>query len=319
MGADSFQGGVDAGRAGRGELRARVAVQGSNIEALTGDEAFRIPIARCSLARDKNKILVRDEQGSLVIWSDDEGFLDALEKAQRGTLKDQVGRIRRADRRRRRIVLLGKALIAAAALFALSVPVTRWAVRGGVPIIADWIGESALEHLDLPSGVAPAVERRLALVAEQLRPASSLPGQSFRVLLAGYADVHSFSIPPDVIVVTTGLVCGAEDPSLVTEAVAIELAHLESRDVHQRVAEAVDWHTPIDLALGDAGALRERMLDFADPKRSPGFTPAQASAAKERALAMLAREGAQPLPTAGKEETLDWPSVRAEACDVIGR
>ena len=178
---------------------------------------------------------------------------------------------------------LALALIAAAALFASSIPVSRWAVRGGVPAIADGIGESALEHLDLPSGVAPAVERRLAFVAAQLRPESSLPARSFRVLLSGYADVHSFSIPPDVIVVTTGLVCGAEDPYLVTEAVAIELAHLENRDVHQRVAETVDWHTPIDLMLGDVGALRERMLDFADPKRSPGFTPAQESAARERA------------------------------------
>jgi hypothetical protein len=343
--ADSFQGGVDPRRAGRGEIRARVAIHGSNVEALTGDETFRIPIARCSLARDRQKILVRDEQGSLVIWSDDEEFLDALERAQRGTLKDQVRRIRDADRRRRVLKLFGRVLVAAAAIFAASVPVTRWAVGGGVPTIADRIGESALIHLDLPSRVAPTVERRLAVIAEQLRPASSLSTRSFRVLLADYTDVHSFSMPPDVVIVTSGLVCGADDPDLVTEAVALELAHLENHDVSLRVAETVDWHTPIDLVLGDVTKLRERMLDFADPKRFPGFTPAQETAANERALAMVKRvgvplasgqdlaaltarlkqlhldaeENVQPRPTAGKDDTLDWSKVRAEACDVIGR
>jgi hypothetical protein len=342
--ADSFEGGVDPRRAGRGEIRARVAVRGSNVEALTRDDIFRIPIASCSLARDGQKILVRDEQSSLVIWSDDEGFLDALEGAQRGTLKDQVGSIRSADRRRRVLKLLRKVLVAAAIMVAASVPVTRWAVRGGVPAIADRIGESALTHLALPSGVAPTVERRLAFIAEQLRPASSLPAGSFRVLLAGYAEVHSFSVPPDVVVVTSGLVCGADDPDLVTEAVARELAHLETRDVSQRVAEAVDWYTPIDLVLGDATRLRERMLDFADPRRSPGFTPAQETAANERTIAMLKRvgipraseqdravlaawlkqlhpdaaDGVKPQPTA-EDAALDWSKVRAEACSVIGR
>lgn len=345
MGAESFLGGVDPRRAGRGEIRARVAIHGSNVEALTGDETFRIPVARCLLARDGQKTLVRDEQGSLVIWSDDEGFLDALGRVQRGTLRGQVGRIRSAERRRRALKLLGRVLVVAAALFAASVPVTRWAVRGGVPVIADRIGESALKHLNLPAGVAPTVERRLAVIAEQLRPACSLSTRSFRVLLADYAGAHAFSMPPDTVIVTSGLVCGAEDPDVVTEAVARELAHLENRDMSHQVAETVDWHTPVGLVLGDVTKLRERMLDFADPKRSPGFTPAQETAANEQALAMMKRVGVVPLVpgqdlaaltaslkqlqlgdaentqvrlTAIEDDALDWSKVRAEACDVIG-
>lgn len=345
MAAESFQGGVDHRRAGRGERRARIAIHGSNVEALTGDETFRIPVARCSLARDGQKILVRDEQGALAIWSDDEGFLDALERAQRGALREQVRRIRGADRRRRALKLSGKALVAAAALYAASVPVTRWAVGSGVPTIADHLGSSALNHLNLPSSVAPKVEQRLGHIAEQLRPASSLSTRSFRILLADYADVHSFSLPPDVVIVTSGLVCGAAGPELVTAAVARELAHLEKRDVSHRVAEAVDWRTPLDLALGDFSELRDRMLDFADAKRSPGFTPAQETAANDRALAIMkwmgvapaagqdlatitaqlkeirleAEEDGQPTPSAGEGDALGWSEVRAEACDVIGR
>jgi hypothetical protein len=343
--ADSFKGGVDPGRAGSGELRARIAIHGANLEALTGDETFRIPIARCSLARAGQKILVRDEQGSLVIWIDDEGFLDALERAQRGTLKDQVGRLRGAERRRRVLKSFGTALIVVAAVFAASVPFTRWAVRGGVPTIADRVGQSALKQLDLPSEVAPTVEQQLAVIAEQLRPACSPSTRSFRLLLADYADVHSFSMPPDAVIVTSGLVCGADDPNLVTAAVARELAHLENRDVSSCVAEAVDWHTPLDLVLGDITKLREHMLDFADPKRSLCFTPKQETAASERAVALLTRVGiamapeqdlaslmarlkqlslaaaedGQPQHAAGKDGTLDWTKVRAEACSLIGR
>jgi hypothetical protein len=343
--AESFQGGVDPGRAGRGELRAQVAVHGANLVALTGDETFRIPIGRCSLGRAGKKILVRDEQGSVVIWSDDdEGFLDALAQAQHGTLKDQVGRLRGAERRRRVLKALVKVLIAAALVFAASVPFTRWAVRGGVPSIADPIGQSALEQLDLPSGAAPTVEQHLAVIAGQLRPACSPSTRSFRVLLADYDFVHSFSMPPDAVIVTSGLVCGADDPNLVTAAVARELAYLENRDVSHYAAEAVGWRTPLDLVLGDDTKLRERMLDFADPKRSPGFTPKQETAAGERALAILrvgaptasdqdlaslmaqlkqlslaAAEDGQPQHTAGKDGALDWAKVRDEACSLIGR
>lgn len=341
--ADSFQGGVDPGRAGRGELRARVAVQGANLEALTGGETFRIPLARCLLAREGQKILVRDEQGSLAIWSDDEAFLDDLERVPRGSLREQVRRLRGASRRRSALKTLGKVLVAAAAVFAMSVPATRWAVRGGVPSLADRIGQSALEKLALPSGVAPAVEQQLGVVAVQLRPVSSLSTRPLRVLLADYADVYTFSMPPDAVVVTAGLVCSADDPNLLTAAVARELAHLENRDACQRLAEAVELRTPLDLVRGDTSRLRERMLDFADPRRSPGFTPQQETAAEERALAMLVRAGG-PLasghdlaalmaklkqlhpdaaengapPAEGKDGTGDWPKVRAEACSLIG-
>lgn len=348
----SFQGGVEAGRAGREGVRARVAIHGTNVEALTGDETFRIPIARCSLARAGKKIVVRDEQGPLVIWSDDDGFLDALALAQRGTLKEQVGRLRAAARRRRALWSLGKALIAAAALLAASVPFTRWAVRGGIPALGDRLGESALTRLDLRSGVAPTVEQQLTVIAEQLRPACAPSTRSFRVLLAGYAEVHSFGVPPDAVVVTAGLVCGAGDAGIVMAAVARELAHLENGDVRRHVAEAVDWHTPLDLALGDAGGLRDRMLDFADPRRSPGFTPDQDAAARERTLTLLTSAGVPlaagqdltslmaqldrlsldaadedpppPPPAAAKDGTPgtpgtpDWAKVRAEACGLIG-
>jgi hypothetical protein len=335
---------VDPGRPGRGELKARVAVQGANLEALTGDETFRIPIARCSLARAGPRILIRDAQGSLVIWSDDEDVLDALARAQRGTLKEQVEVLRGAQRRRRVLRSFGKALIAAAAVLVASVPLTRWALRGGIPAAADRLGQSALEQLDLPTGEAPAVEQHLAGVAEHLRPACPPSIRSFRVLLAGYADAHSFGMLPDTIIVTAGLVCDAEDPNLVTAAVARELAHLENRDACQCVAEAVDWQTPLDLVRGDVTRLRGRMLDFADSKRSPGFTPAQETAASERAMALLTRaglpmasgqdpaslmarlkqlpaaaaDGSPPQP-AGKDAAVDWAKVRAEACSLIGR
>jgi hypothetical protein len=86
-----------------------------------------------------------------------------------------------------------KALIAAVVIFAVSIPITRWAVRGGVPTIADRLGQSALKQLDLPSGVAPAVEKQLDVIADQLRPACAPSTRSFRLLLAHYADVRSFS------------------------------------------------------------------------------------------------------------------------------
>ena len=340
--AESFRGGVDRGGGAGADVRARVAIHGANVEALTGDEVFRIPIARCSLTRSGRKIVVRDGDGALVIWSDDEAFLRALARAQRGTLRDQVERLQGAERQRGLLKWAVLASIAAGAVGLGSVPLARWAVRGGVPSVADGIGESALQRLALPSGVAPTTERELGVLADRLRPTTTPPLRSFRLLLAGYADVHTFSIPPITVIVTSGLVCDADKPDVVMAAVARELAHLERRDVRERLAEAVDFGTTLDLARGDASKLRARMLDFADRKRSPGFTQEQETAAQERANAMLTRAGialaagqdlaalavrareiAQNEPTAkrpvGEEAAGDWSKVRAEACDLIGR
>lgn len=324
-------------------MRARVAVQGANVEALTGGETFRIPVARASVARHGRRIVVHDEQSELEIWSEDDAFLDVLERAQRGTLREQVGRIRSAARARKVAARSVRALAVLAAMMIASVPFMRWAIRGGIPAFSASLGESALDHLALPSGEAPAVEKHLAEVAEQLRPATAPSMRHFRVLLADYGDVHSFGLPAGTIIVTAGLVCGAEDPDLVTEAIARELAHLENHDVSHRVAEAVDWRTPFDLLHGDLGRLRDRMLDFADPKRSPGFTPAQEKAADERATALLERalphasfqqlaaltarlqqlqvpsaDAPPPRAPAKAEGALDWSKVRAEACGIIG-
>ena len=40
--------------------------------------------------------------------------------------------------------------------------------------------------------------------------------------------------------------------------------------------------------------------------------------ARLKQLPLAGAENGQPQPTAGKDGTLDWAKVRAEACDVIG-
>src|SRR5213076_3224485 len=112
--------------------------------------------------------------------------------------------------------------------------------------------------------------------------------RSFRLLLAGYSEVQSFDIPAQTVVVSAGLICSAKDPEAVTAVVAREVAHLENHDVSKRIAEAVDWHTVLDLARGDMSTLRARMLDFADVGRCPGFPEQQEAAAEQRASVILA-------------------------------
>jgi predicted Zn-dependent protease len=211
----------------------------------------------------------------------------------------------------------------------------------------------SLESLALPPQVAPKVEHELDVIAERLRPASSPSVASFRVLLAGYTQAHSFSFPPNTVVVTAGLVCAANRPDIVAAAIARELAHLESHDIHVRLAETVDWDTTLDLAHGDMSKLRARMLDYANLDRSPGFTADQDAAAEKRASAMLTSIGIDSTasleelaqvqveslnvdtpktrptgaePPAGKPigntakdvEPFDWSSVRDQACELIG-
>ncbi len=346
--ASSFQGGVEHGDARRVSLRALVAVQGSNLEALTSDKTFRIPLARCALKREGEKVVMSDGEGSLVIWSDDEAFLPALEKAQRGTLGDQVRTLQGAARRRRRFKRLALALLALGLLLAASAPATRWAVRGGVPSITTWVGDSTLERLSLPSGIAPATEAQLDKIAGRLRPITGPSTRDFRVLLADYGDVHAFSVPPATVVVTAGLICESDGPDVVTAAVARELAHLENGDLSDRLGEVVTSFTAAELLVGHLDNLTAHALDYADPKRSPGFTSDQESAARDRAQVLLAQVNRPPTPSEdlgaltaqlkrlaeqGKDDATlvklgaleqgaavdEWSAVVTEACELIGR
>ncbi len=339
MTTTSFVGSVDLERDGRGQIRAHVAVVGSNIEALTGNETFRIPLERCVIIAEGPRIIVRNEEGSMAIATDDDRFLDALEVAQRGLLRGYVERIRAARRRRRTFVLGGLCLAAAIVLYAASVPATRWALGGGSSTMVDQIGESALGQLGLHAELTPAVEKQLNEIAKKLQPATSLSGRSLRVLLAGYNDAHTFHLPPDAVIVTSGLVCKAEDVDLVIAAVALELAHLEARDVCPSLVSAVDWSTPMDFITGNH-KLRERLLDYADRRRSPGYTKEQDEAAEARALAILKQvmtpetpDGLAALITRAKqledgtenikahiEKSKDdghWSEARVEACNLI--
>jgi hypothetical protein len=297
--------------------RARVAVHGANLEALTGDDTFRIPLSRCSLESEGRRILARDQQSALVIWSDDEGFLQALERAQRGILRREVQRVRAAVRRRKLLKSLAATVTAVGVLSLTAVPALRWAVGGGIPAIADRIGESAIERLALPSGIASETEGALAVIAEQLRPATAPSTRAFRLLLADYSEAHSFGFPTGTVVVSAGLVCSAKDPETIAVVVARELAHLENRDVSQHVAQAVNWKTVFDLVRGDTSTLRARMLDFADRERCPGFPKEQQAAAEQRARTILTATAAVRL--AGVQTNVDWSKVRAEACELIGR
>ena len=302
-----------------------MAIHGANLEALTGDETFRIPLVQCSLEAEGRRILVREQAGELVIWSDDKGFLRALERAPRGVLGRQVRAFQAAARRRRLVAWFGSASIVALSGYVAAVPVTRWVIDHGTPSLMDRIGEAAIEGLSLPAGLAPNVDGALGSIAEQMRPAVAPSARSFRLLLAGYSDAHSFDVPPGTVIVTAGLVCDAKDPDFVTAAVARELAHLESHDVGNRVAETVEFHTVLELARGDTSPLRARMLDFADPARYPGFTPEQRTAAERRATAILTAIAA-PRDAVEKKDrpedprrTVDWAKVRAEACELVGR
>lgn len=295
MTTGSFIGSIDLHRDGRRGLRAHIAIVGAHLEALTGSETFRVPLERCEIFTEGLKIVVRHEDGSLTMATEDAEFLDALEKARQGKLRGQVRRIRKARWRRRALAHGLKGLLIVIVLyFAVGVPIVRWAVAGGVPVLVDQIGESALVQLGLHRDLAPTVEKQLNDIAKQLQPASALSGHTLRVMLAGYTDARTFNLPPDLVVVTSGLVCGAEDLRVVAAAIALELAHLEMRSVRPALVSAVDWFTPIHLLWGSDTKLRERMLDYADSRRTPGYTKEQEEAAEARALVLL-REAIAPL------------------------
>ena len=343
--AESFLGGVQRPNDRRGEFRARVALVGSNVEALTGDETFRIPLTRCEVTSDGERIVVRDLEGTMSIWSDEGPFLDALERTRSQALTLQVQRVRAARQRHRIVKGCIKVLAAVIVFIVVGTASIRWALRGGIVAAMDRIGQSALSELALPVAELEPVDTYLTEVADQLKPAASLNGEKLRVLVAGYDDVYAFHLPPNAVVVTSRLVCNADDPNLIVAAAALELAHLEARDLNSQTQQLVDWNTSFDVLLGDSKKLRDYMLDYAGSKTTPGYTEEQEFAATERAIEILNKvlpplEGGHDVakllqqvkeipsdheqvgpasPEISKNPAmLRWHNARQEACDIVG-
>lgn len=342
---DSFEGGVQVAKDRRGKLRAQVALVGSNVEALTGKETFRIPLTRCEMLSEGARVVLRDLDGSLTIWSDDAPFLDALERTRYDALRHQAGRIRTSRRRRRILTICVRVLVAVAVILVINVPLTRWAVGGGVPPLSNHIGQSVLQQLHLESVQAPMTDQRLAAMAKPLQPAASLGKHALRILLAPYNDVHTFHMPPNAVIVTSELLCRADDPDVVAAAVALELAHLEAGDMIAQMSATVDAWTSLTLLSGDTTQQCDYLLNFVDSRRTPGYTSAQKEAANKRAMAILGATitppmaeadiialidrakqlhtadrlgtGAKPPGAIDSDASREWLKVREEACGIL--
>jgi beta-barrel assembly-enhancing protease len=260
-----FDGGVFSQELPQGRAGARVQLRADAIEAETEDgKRFSVDPGECrlQLGGSSGKMwFCHNPDRSLTIYSEAPGIAAAL--AAIPGLRAQVDALLEADRRAARrtwrwvaVGVLGALLLGLAGYHGLQG--AGRAVLHALPASADRkIGDLALDSMDL--GGERSKDKELAAALQQivtrLAKHSGDRGFRFRVHVIDASTVNAFALPGGNIVVYTGLVRAAEDPSEVAGVLAHEMSHVTLRHGMERIAQAAGVAVVFNLLLGDVGGL----------------------------------------------------------------
>jgi beta-barrel assembly-enhancing protease len=331
-----FDGGIFSQELPQGRAGARVEVRPDAIEAVT-DEGLRFAVdpgdCRLQLGGASGKMwFCHNPDRSLTIYSEAPGIARAL--AQIPGLRAQVDALFEADRRatqraRRWIAIgvLGALLLIVAGYHGLRAG-GRVALHA-LPAAADRrIGDLALGSMDLGGERSKDAKLVAALqqIATRLAEHSGDGAFRFRVHVVEASTVNAFALPGGNIVVFTGLVRAAEEPSEVAGVLAHEMAHVTLRHGMERIAQAAGVAVVFNLLLGDVAGLAALAAEMVKAGTLTSYGRDQERASDFEGVRMLHAAGIDPgglarfFETLGKEQAelpagVSWLSSHPELAE----
>jgi beta-barrel assembly-enhancing protease len=310
-----FDGGVFSQELPQGRAGARVQIRPDAIEAATEDGTrFSVDPGDCRLqlgGASGKMWFCHNPDRSLTIYSEAPGI--ALALAQIPALRAQVEALQTADRRgtqraRRWIAIgvLGAMLLMFAGYHGLRAG--GRAALHALPASADRrIGDLALDSMDL--GGERSKDKKLAAALQQIvtRLAKHSEDRAFRfrVHVVDASTVNAFALPGGNIVVYTGLVRAAEDPSEVAGVLAHEMSHVTLRHGMERIAQAAGVAMVFNLMLGDVGGLAALAAEMLKAGTLTSYGRDQERASDLEGVRMLHAAGIDPGGLARFFETLE--------------
>jgi beta-barrel assembly-enhancing protease len=309
-----FEGGVFSRDLPQGRAGARVEVRRDAVEAETED-GLRFAVdpgdCRLQLGGASGKMwFCHNPDRSLTIYSEAPGIGLAL--AQIPGLRAQVDALLAADRqgkqRARRWIavgLLGALLLMLGGYY--GVRASGRAALHALPASADKrIGDLALGSMDLGGERLKDAKLTAALqqIVTRLAKHSGDRAFEFRVHVVDAATVNAFALPGGNIVVYTGLLRAAEDPSEVAGVLAHEMSHVTLRHGMERIAQAAGMAVVFNLLLGDVGGLAALAAEMLKAGTLTSYGRDQERASDLEGVRMLHAGGIDPGGLARFFETL---------------
>ncbi len=242
------------------------------IATLEDGSTIQIPWKGMRLQRehDGGFVYCIAKDGALRAFSDDEGFLRAVEAAGGNDLGDAIARLEgqnTASPLRHKLSCLAVAVLCGFAVF--SIPrLFRGAVDGAVDALPysvdEAIGEAAFESMDMGGEEVTdeAVRSVVAAIIARLEPHTNFPEATFQFKVIESDTVNAFALPGGYLAVFTGLLTQASSPEEVAGVIAHEMAHVTQRHSLRRIAHSVGLWASISLLFGNADVLSSIARDL---------------------------------------------------------
>ena len=304
--SSSFRGGVFHADLSGGRSGAELTLDAGAVLALTSEgRAFTFPFGDCAVelgGASGKMVFVRGGADGATAFTEERGFLEALEQASGGVLAQTVEAARDTARQKSRrnlragLVLAG---IFAALLAALFVGV-GWIARAAVdrlPISVDEsLGEAAQGIVTAEGEVVddPVLTGAIQAIVAALEPHAAVEGFTYDVHVVRSDVVNAFALPGGTIVVFTGLIEKATTPEQVAGVLAHEIAHVTLRHGLRRVARQAGVFLGLRIALGDAEGVVAIAASLADQATMLGHSRDQEREADAEGVRMLHAAGIDP-------------------------
>ena len=302
----SFRGGVFSEDETGGRASAELSLEASALLARTPEgREYRWPYGDLEVevgGSSGHMVFCRVGGSGPTAFSDQRGFLEALERAAGGLLEGRIATARAAVRKRKRssqltaLTLLGLLALAAVGLFFGLSLAAVWAVDS-LPISVDQqlgevsaplINEFGDETLD------PILVEPVRAIVALLEPEAVLKGFEYDVHVVQSDQVNAFALPGGTVVVLTGLLAEAESPEEVAGVLAHEIAHVTLRHGLKRIARSAGGVVVFKLFLGNVDGLLGVAASMANQATLLGHSRGQESEADLEGARMLHGAGIDP-------------------------
>ena len=262
-----FNGGVFHESIDGGRAAAEIDLQATAIVALTSTgQQFTLPYSACVLSQggaSGRMVFCRNADKSLTIFCEEKPFAAALAHAAGGQLDEQLAAAKRDLNKsnassRRMVVGICVAVLLLLVIAYYGIIYAGRAAVSALPVSVDeQIGELAYKQIDLggPKVKDPAITEPLQALLKRLEAANPEDPFTYKLDVVESETVNAFALPGGQMVILTGLLRAADNPSQVAGVIAHEMAHITERHGIQGIARSVGLIVAVEILIGDAGGL----------------------------------------------------------------
>ncbi len=264
---ESYEGGVFSATLKDGRAGAALALSATGVVAkMPAGDLLEIPYTNLTLViggASGHMLFCRGPAQEPTFFCDDTRMLTALTAVPNTTVAVAAQQLRASlSRKRWSSVALWLTILALVLGVGFAVPaLLNHAVPkaiASVPMSVDEkIGKVLVKAMDLGGSEFKNAKTLAPLqqLVDGLKAYSAMPNANYRVHLVDNSQVNAFALPGGELVVNSGLIEAAKQPTEVAAVLAHEMGHVTHRHGLERIGQSLGIVGAVELLLGDVGGL----------------------------------------------------------------